>query len=593
MVCDYTIAADNATFAEPEIQFQSAPPFNITPWILGMKRTKEFLLFGDRITAERAEQLGLVNKVVPRNELATEARRLALRLARLPPPAVELNKTGINRAYEIRGFQTAIDLGAEIFTQTLMSHSEEAKEFSDRIASDGLAAAFKWRDSKFADVGLAEDVDAKPEGGGRQMIEVSSLNKIYGAREGEQVHALQNVNFDIADGEFITVVGPSGCGKTTLLKILAGILKRSSGRVTIGGKPVDGPNRHVGVVFQSPVLLPWRTVLKNVLLPSELHLKINDETVANARKQIDMVGLSGFEQKYPNELSGGMQQRVGIARAIAHDPAFLLMDEPFGALDAMTREAMNLDLLRIRAESGKTILLVTHSIPEAVLSCGSGDRYVTATGAYHRDYRRGTAETPATGDDQLARIRFDRLAYSPALQFRNGDRLMTALENDAVDQRPAEIPDIDVRARRLNRSVLRDPGALGIDCPVFRDFFAGFSVTNRDHDVFMEWARRRIHCHPPLGDGVRERSRVSSSALLSGCCSGGIIGQSAFSEKVFYPYVIAFQTIPKVAIAPLFVIWFGYGMTSKVIITATIAFFPFWRAPSSASDPPRATSWTC
>jgi NitT/TauT family transport system ATP-binding protein len=198
------------------------------------------------------------------------------------------------------------------------------------------------------------------------MITVSGLNKTYQTREGNEIRALHDVNFDVKPGEFITVVGPSGCGKSTLLKILAGILRRSSGKVAVAGRPIDGPNRQVGVVFQAPVLLPWRNVMQNILMPSELHGKVNQLHRERAEKYLSMVGLEGFEDKYPSELSGGMQQRVGIARALCHDPTLLLMDEPFGALDAMTRETMNLDLLRIRAESGKTVLLVTHSIPEAV-----------------------------------------------------------------------------------------------------------------------------------------------------------------------------------------------------------------------------------
>jgi NitT/TauT family transport system ATP-binding protein len=198
------------------------------------------------------------------------------------------------------------------------------------------------------------------------IITVSRLNKLYKTLEGDPIEALRNVSFDISDGEFITVVGPSGCGKSTLLKILAGILRRSSGEVRLRGKSIDGPSRDVGVVFQSPVLLPWRTVLQNVMLPIELQKRDRVEYEARAKAYIKLVGLQGFEQKYPGELSGGMQQRVGICRALVHDPAFLLMDEPFGALDAMTRELMNIELLRIWDESRKTVLLVTHSIPEAV-----------------------------------------------------------------------------------------------------------------------------------------------------------------------------------------------------------------------------------
>ncbi len=198
------------------------------------------------------------------------------------------------------------------------------------------------------------------------VVAVSHLDKIYKTLEGADIEALKNVSFDIGEGEFVTVVGPSGCGKTTLLKILAGILRRTSGDVRLRGRGVDGPSRDVGVVFQAPVLLPWRTVLQNVMLPIELQQRDRAAFERRARDYIKLVGLQGFEQKYPNELSGGMQQRVGICRALVHDPAFLLMDEPFGALDAMTRETMNVELLRIWHESRKTVLLVTHSIPEAV-----------------------------------------------------------------------------------------------------------------------------------------------------------------------------------------------------------------------------------
>jgi NitT/TauT family transport system ATP-binding protein len=217
-------------------------------------------------------------------------------------------------------------------------------------------------------VNLAEKVNSSaPSSHAAPMIvTVSQLDKLYQTLQGDRIEALRNVSFDISDGEFITVVGPSGCGKSTLLKILAGILRRTSGDVRLRGKSIDGPSREVGVVFQAPVLLPWRNVLQNVMLPVELQKRDYREFEIRAKAYIKLVGLEGFEQKYPGELSGGMQQRVGICRALVHDPAFLLMDEPFGALDAMTRELMNIELLRIWDESRKTVLLVTHSIPEAV-----------------------------------------------------------------------------------------------------------------------------------------------------------------------------------------------------------------------------------
>ena len=198
------------------------------------------------------------------------------------------------------------------------------------------------------------------------IIEVSNLNKIYQTREGAQVQALHDVGFRMREGELVTVVGPSGCGKSTLLKILAGILRRTSGSVRLREREVDGPSRDIGVVFQAPVLLPWNTVLQNVMLPVNLQHRDRAQYLQRARDLLALLGLSNFENKYPGELSGGMQQRVGICRALVHDPAFLLMDEPFGALDAMTRETMNLELLRIWAESRKTVMLITHSIPESV-----------------------------------------------------------------------------------------------------------------------------------------------------------------------------------------------------------------------------------
>ena len=198
------------------------------------------------------------------------------------------------------------------------------------------------------------------------LIVVSDLEKTYTTKGRALVKALGGISLAIDNGEFITIVGQSGCGKTTLLKILAGLLARSSGRVTLRGEPVDGPRRDIGVVFQDPVLLPWRTVLENVMLPIEVLRLARGDYRARAIDLIRLVGLVGFEDKYPHELSGGMRQRVSLARALVHDPSLLLMDEPFGALDAMTREFMNLELLRIWQEAKKTIVFITHSIPEAV-----------------------------------------------------------------------------------------------------------------------------------------------------------------------------------------------------------------------------------
>lgn len=195
-------------------------------------------------------------------------------------------------------------------------------------------------------------------------IEVRGLDVRFG--RGQPVVALENVNFSIADGEFLAVVGPSGCGKSTLLKVLAGLLKPSSGEASIRGETVRQPRRDIGVVFQSPVLFPWRSVFDNVLLPADVIGIKGAQVRERAQALLDLVGLSGFEKRFPRELSGGMQQRVGIVRALVHNPSVLLMDEPFGALDALTRETMNRELQRIWLEARKTVLFITHSIAEAV-----------------------------------------------------------------------------------------------------------------------------------------------------------------------------------------------------------------------------------
>ena len=180
------------------------------------------------------------------------------------------------------------------------------------------------------------------------------------------VVALSDIDCTVADGEFLSIVGPSGCGKSTLLKILAGLLLASGGQALLNGSPIDGPRKDIGVVFQSPVLFPWRSVLGNVLLPVDVQQLGRDKMTVRAMDLLKLVGLDGFEHRYPWELSGGMQQRVALVRALIHDPALLLMDEPFGALDAMTREAMNAELQRIWLERRKTVVFITHSTSEAV-----------------------------------------------------------------------------------------------------------------------------------------------------------------------------------------------------------------------------------
>ena len=208
------------------------------------------------------------------------------------------------------------------------------------------------------------------------FIHLAGVKKVYRTRKAEFL-AVSELTFDVAAGELVALVGPSGCGKTTLLKILAGLHPHDSGEVRIGSssQPFD-PSRDIGLGFQQPLLLKWRRVLDNVLLPAEILGLPAAASRERARDLLALVGLQGAEDKYPYQLSGGMQQRAAIARALIHDPKLILMDEPFGALDALTREKMNLELLRIWEQARKTIVFVTHGITEAVFL---GTRVVVLT----------------------------------------------------------------------------------------------------------------------------------------------------------------------------------------------------------------------
>jgi len=203
------------------------------------------------------------------------------------------------------------------------------------------------------------------QAGRGEVIGLEGVSLFYRSRTSE-VHALDNISLTASDREFVAVVGPSGCGKSTLLKLISGLLAQSSGVIRVNGKPISGPTPSVGIVFQSPLLMAWRTVLQNVLLQIEIRNLPVAKYRAAALDLIRLVGLDGFENAHPHQLSGGMQQRVGLCRALIHDPDLLIMDEPFGALDAMTRELMNAELQRIWIERQKTVLFITHSISEAV-----------------------------------------------------------------------------------------------------------------------------------------------------------------------------------------------------------------------------------
>jgi NitT/TauT family transport system ATP-binding protein len=206
-------------------------------------------------------------------------------------------------------------------------------------------------------------------------LEVTAVGLTYRTTSGP-VEALRGISLDVRDGEFVSVVGPSGCGKSSLLKLILGLERATRGRLAMDGREIAGPSRGVGAVFQAPVLLPWRTIEENVLLPADVMRLDRPRATERAHALLAMAGLGGFEKKYPYELSGGMQHRTAIVRALVHDPRLLIMDEPFAALDAMTREELGFELMRIWDVDKKTVIFVTHNIVESILLA---DRVVAMT----------------------------------------------------------------------------------------------------------------------------------------------------------------------------------------------------------------------
>lgn len=261
--------------------------------------------------------------------------------------------------------------------------------------------------------------------GGLNVAAVLSLEGVavsFGAGP-DRVRALEDVTFDVGRGEFVTIVGASGSGKTTLLRAIDGLLPCAAGRIAIGGQPVRGPGRDRAFVFQSDCLLPWRTILDNVAFSLEVRGVARTEARDTARRYLDLTGLGGTERRFPGELSGGMRQRVNLARALAVDPEMLLMDEPFAALDAQTREVMQLELLEVWQRSRKTVLFVTHQLEEAAYL---GDRVIVLSA--HPGHVRAALEIP------FRRPRPLELKHTPEFAA-TVQRLWELIRQDVLKQR--------------------------------------------------------------------------------------------------------------------------------------------------------------
>lgn len=416
------------------------------------------------------------------------------------------------------------------------------------------------------------------------LIEIKGVGKVFETEEG-RVRALKDVSFNVREGEFLSIIGPSGCGKTTLLRIIGGLVEQTEGEIIFKKGTIEDLHRNCGFVFQDPTLLPWRDVLGNILLPLEVAREGNserDEEKKKVKELLAMVELEGFEHFYPRELSGGMKQRVAIARALAQDPLILLMDEPFGALDEMTRGRMNFELLRIWKETGKTVIFVTHSIPEAVLL---SERVVVLS------------ERPGTVKD-IIDIKFDE--RNPSIieteefnKYVQKVRKALGAYTDGRIHIGADLKREDVRPVRKFEDFVPVPKFTPflyiMYILVFLLFISAWKAVTfifrippfllpPPEDVFREYATLLMnglllaHTYVTLYETI--------TGFLAGSAIGMLLGyplaKSRRLERMLSPYIVAAQTAPKIALAPLIVIWLGFGIASKFFLVALIVFFPIF-----------------
>ena len=423
------------------------------------------------------------------------------------------------------------------------------------------------------------------------LIEIKGVGKVFETEEGS-VRALKDVSFNVREGEFLSIIGPSGCGKTTLLRIIGGLVEQTEGEIVFKKGTIEDLHRNCGFVFQDPTLLPWRDVLGNILLPLEVARggkrdkgegnSEKDEEKKKVKELLAMVELEGFEHFYPRELSGGMKQRVAIARALAQDPLILLMDEPFGALDEMTRGRMNFELLRIWKETGKTVIFVTHSIPEAVLL---SERVVVLS------------ERPGTVKD-IIDIKFDE--RNPSIieteefnKYVQKVRKALGAYTDGKIHIGADLKREDVRPVRKFEDFVPVPKFTPflyiMYIFVFLLFISAWKAVTfifrippfllpPPEDVFREYVTLLVnglllvHTYVTLYETI--------TGFLAGSAIGMLLGyplaKSRRLERILSPYIVAAQTAPKIALAPLIVIWLGFGIASKFFLVALIVFFPIF-----------------
>jgi NitT/TauT family transport system ATP-binding protein len=414
-----------------------------------------------------------------------------------------------------------------------------------------------------------------------EFIDVGKSFPLRGSRK-ESITVLAGLDLKVGRGEFLTILGASGSGKTTILKLISGIIHPTEGTVLIKGEPVYRLRRDTGNVFQKPILLPWRDVLQNILLPVEVVKgEITAKDRGRAEELIGMMGLNKTGNMYPAELSGGMQQRVAIARALILDPEILLLDEPFGALDSITRERLNILLLELWRKTGKTVVFVTHSISEAVLLSTKIAVLSQSKGNIEKILHIDP-EQKGRGRELFSSDFISKTVTKIRKQIRSV--WMEAQKNGTVEKglngKSQTGAQSFTRRMRKRYEYLLIPAGIALFLFVWSmisrisglpEYILPFPVTVLGRAVS---ALREGLIHKNLLVTAYE----SLSGFMIGSFSAFIIGyflaKSRTVERILSPYIVAMQAIPIVALAPLLIIWFGFGINTKILIAALIIFFP-------------------